>query len=85
MLCMGWGGGLALGVLARGGPWGAGDILVQLPYILHCHMVLRPKGTSHKNLGVGGVAPGLGSSDPAELQKLQERVQCAVTSTPSVH
>ena len=34
----------------EGGPAGdsgAGDISVQLPYMLHYHMVLRPEGTSH--------------------------------------
>ncbi len=29
---------------------GAGDISVQLPYVLHYHMVLRPKGTSHNKV-----------------------------------
>ncbi len=38
-----------------GGGWGRGvrgarDISIHLPYILHYHMVLRPKGTSHKNV-----------------------------------
>ncbi len=28
---------------------GAGDILSTLPYILHYHMVHRPKGTSHND------------------------------------
>ncbi len=33
----------------RGLGEGAGDISSTLPYILHDHMVLRPKGTSHNN------------------------------------
>ncbi len=45
----GWWSCLWQGVRGLGGR-GAGDKSVQLPYILHYHMVLRPEGTSHNNL-----------------------------------
>ncbi len=34
----------------EGGRGGGGDISSTLPYILHYHMVLHPKGTSHNDL-----------------------------------
>ncbi len=48
-----WGWGVQAGAGAGAGGLrgeGAGDISSNLPYILHYHMVLRPKGTSHNDL-----------------------------------
>ncbi len=53
--------GLGRGREVKGG--GAGDISSTLPYILHYHMVLRPKGTSHNKENTetrtSGGSPGL--------------------------
>ncbi len=71
----GWGRGPGVGVLGAGGfrgrglqGEGAGDISSTLPYILHYHMVLCPKGTSH-NYYMSSVFP------PCTLMYLSIRVK----------